>query len=181
LNVSGKRFEVLRDVMCKSELFAGMLTDCIIDNEIVINRSPKLFEHVFAYLTDNKYPYPKKYYSELDYYLVPYDIDLLYDSHKICVDKTKKVEEDLSVTKQMLKIALDKICELLAGKPDTHCRNHYCNKLCYPKYLTCHRHRNQCCHFIDGFGSCNDETHGSIPFCDDHILDNQFDDWYKIE
>jgi len=71
LNVSGRKFEVQKDILCKSQLFNNMFTDCdTIMDEIVIYRSPKLFEHVYAYLSDDKYPYPRKYYGELDYYLL---------------------------------------------------------------------------------------------------------------
>lgn len=52
--------------MCKSQLFNTMLADY----------AAKLFEHVYSYLLDDKFPL--KYYSELDYYLVPYDIDSSY-------------------------------------------------------------------------------------------------------
>lgn len=48
-----------------------MFKDCdTISDEIMIYRSPMLFDHVYAYLLDDAYPYPKKYYAELDYYLI---------------------------------------------------------------------------------------------------------------
>lgn len=61
INVSGKIFKVSRDVICKSEMFCNISSDCVIDNEITIDRSSKLFKHVYAYLLDSKYPYPIKF------------------------------------------------------------------------------------------------------------------------
>jgi len=87
LNVSGRQFEVSKEILSKSQLFNGLLTDCQIDRTITIDRSPKLFEHVLAYLVNDKYPYPRKYYSELDYYLVVYDIKKLYDPVAIEIER----------------------------------------------------------------------------------------------
>jgi len=104
LNVSGRKFEVQKDILCKSQLFNNMFTDCdTIMDEIVIYRSSKLFEHVYAYLLDDKYPYPKKYYAELDYYLIPYygsslsdPLTLLNDNLKMMVKNSlEEIKEDI--------------------------------------------------------------------------------------
>lgn len=74
VNISGKMFKVSRETIRRSQLFDTMMTDCDISEEIFIERSAQLFKHVHAFLLD-----PKKYYSELDYYLISYDYELLYD------------------------------------------------------------------------------------------------------
>uniref|UniRef100_A0A6C0C6W0 BTB domain-containing protein n=1 Tax=viral metagenome TaxID=1070528 RepID=A0A6C0C6W0_9ZZZZ len=164
LNVSGRIFKVSREVICRSEMFCNMLADCVVDDEIAIDRSSKLFEHVYAYLLDSKYPYPKKYYSELDYYLVQYDIEQLYDSHKNCGE----------VQKRMMNIALDRICELISGG-DRECAYSGCDSGCLPGYLVCRQHRHYCCHTNNG--GCDNDTYGSIPYCDEHIYEHGFENW----
>jgi len=173
LNISGKIFKVSSDVICKSGLFSGMLMDCKIDGEIIVDRSAKLFKHVYAYLLDDKYPYPKKYYSELDYYLVSYDIDLLYDPHKKCAEESERI-------KNLLYMALDRVVEL-SFDLDRQCKYPGCNKGCDPTTFTCYSHRGECCHLLsenDQYGGkkiCKNEIYGSIPYCDDHILNHQYD------
>jgi len=172
LNVSGKIFKVSRDILRKSELFNGLLTDCEIDNEIAIDRSAKLFKHVHAYLLDNDYPYPRKYYSELDYYLVPYDIDLLYDS-----TKKWKEEYDGRIKK------IENILEVVFYKTP---KEEPSGKCLFPDCVRdgtwdgrCGYHRNDCCHRfeIDSQDDdeknnwCDNETYGGGFYCEDHILD----------
>jgi hypothetical protein len=96
LNVSGKIFKVSKDVISKSDIFQNLLLDCTTDDgEINIDRSSKLFKHVYGYLLDAKYPYPKKYHSELDYYLITYDIDLLYDPYKSLTNRIEILENKM--------------------------------------------------------------------------------------
>jgi len=174
---------VSKDVISKSQLFNGMLEDCIIDDEIIIDRSPKLFEHVYSYLLDDKYPYPKKYYSELDYYLVPYDIDLLYDPHKKCADKSERIEEEISKMKNIIHMALDKIVELLPTDPNQTCRYVDCTRERGQYLLTCRWHHEQCCHLLedeDDFGrqkNCENGTYGAMIYCDEHIFDHRHEIW----
>lgn len=70
INVCGRIFEIHIDTIMKSGLLKQM-----IDNQdiLYINRSPKLFEHVLAFLIDPTYLYPYKYSNELDYYLIEYN------------------------------------------------------------------------------------------------------------
>jgi len=181
LNVSGRIFKVSCDVICKSELFNGMLTDCNIDGEIMIDRSSKLFEHVYSYLLDDKYPYPKKYYSELDYYLVSYDIDLLYDPHKKCAEESRRINEEMSNMKNMMYIALDKIIELLSTDSDRKCRYFECDDGCVTYLLTCDQHRDKCCYSEEdknGYRKfCKNGTHGTIIYCDKHIFNYRYTVW----
>ena len=80
INVCGKIFKTDLETICKSNLFKNMIDDMgVPTEEIFINRSPKLFEHVLAYIIDENYPFPFKYRSELDYFLIDYDPDELYN------------------------------------------------------------------------------------------------------
>lgn len=82
LDVSGKTYRVQRDILRKAPLFNNMFGDCnMVEDVIVIDRSPRLFDHIYALLLDSRYPYPKKYYSELDYYGITYDLEKLYDPY----------------------------------------------------------------------------------------------------
>jgi len=186
LNISGKIFKVSHDVISKSQLFDGMLADCVIEDEIIINRSPKLFKHVYAYLLDDKYPYPKKYYSELDYYLVPYDINLLYDPDRYLLDKMKMIEEEminLRVNVSKSKNEVGSICE----KVDSLYADHYlykmpCEDKSLCKYLdchnecdffnpTCHLHDQCCCHYSqnnDTIEFCKKQPTTLGAYCDEH-------------
>jgi len=74
LNVGGKHFETTQDTLTSnSEYFRALLErwdNTKTDEEIFINRSGKIFEHVLCLLLDPNYNYPKKYISELDFYQI---------------------------------------------------------------------------------------------------------------
>lgn len=59
LNVSGKRYEITKTILLKIPYFVNLLNDCDDDNkEIFVERSSMLFDHVLAYVIDNKHPFP---------------------------------------------------------------------------------------------------------------------------
>ncbi len=96
LNVCGIKFEVEKKILCKSEYFLNMFTDCNVDDNIInVNRSPNIFKHVLAYLIDDNYLYPKKYESELKYFLINYDAKKLYDPNSNLQQQCDKLEYDL--------------------------------------------------------------------------------------
>lgn len=146
--------------MIKSQLFNGMLADCAIDEEIITVRSPKLFEHVYAYLIDSSYPYPRKYYAELDYYLISYDIDELYDPHKKC-------KED---AKTMFTSALSNICKMISNIPGGKCLHKDCKNIRARDFLVCWSHMSGCVYDSSGYRICYNDTNGHIPFCEEHIF-----------
>jgi hypothetical protein len=168
LNVSGKIFQVSRETLCKSELFDNMLTDCEIDSEIIMmNRSAKLFKHVYAFLLDDKYPYPRKYYSELDYYLVPYDIDLLYDPHR-------KIEMEISQLKKNQIAMMHQIIESVLPQ-DVHfykeCAKRRCHSKCESHAQLCNLHVGYCCYWSDeDIKFCEKNISHDRAYCDEHVL-----------
>ena len=76
LNVGGKKFDTTYDVLIKSKLFKDLLDNPTIDykKRIFIARSSRVFEHVLAYMIDNRHPFPKKYTYELDHFGINYAI-----------------------------------------------------------------------------------------------------------
>lgn len=59
----------------------------------MIDASPKNFRHVLDYLRNPNYPFPKKLAYELDYYLIDYDINKLYDPNLRLLESNKKLME----------------------------------------------------------------------------------------
>jgi len=174
LNVSGKIFKVSCDVICKSQLFNSILTDCIIDNETVINRSPKLFEHVYSYLLDDKYPYPKKYYSELDYYLVPYNMDELFDSNKLWIIEIEKMKNEISELKKNLAATFctidDKIVTICDNTNiERKCSFPNCDRVCSFDSQTCNFHYCECCYQSPNKKCKNDVEYGRA-YCMEHMF-----------
>lgn len=170
LSVSGKIYEVSREVICKSGLFRGMLEDCAIDGEINVLRSSKLFDHVYGYLLDSKYPYPKKYYSELDYYLVDYQMSSLYDSNTIM--QREIINAHMSLKYDFFtQISEIKNAESVRST-ETTCLCDGCDVVCMVP--VCESHRGKCCHteYVFGdriangnFQSCERETDNNSVYC----------------
>uniref|UniRef100_A0A6C0C724 Potassium channel tetramerisation-type BTB domain-containing protein n=1 Tax=viral metagenome TaxID=1070528 RepID=A0A6C0C724_9ZZZZ len=166
LNISGKIFKVPYDIIRKAQLFDNMLNDCEIINEVVIDRSAKLFKHVLSYLIDDKYPYPRKYYSELDYYLVPYDIDLLYDPHK-------KMELEIAQLKKNQILMMHEIIELeLPEMVQTfkECAKYGCYNNCENHYQLCNDHKEHCCYRTDDGKFCDKNIPYYRGYCDEHVF-----------
>jgi hypothetical protein len=132
VNISGKIFKVSQETIRRSQLFDTMMTDCDISGEIFIERSAQLFKHVYAFLLDPKYPYPKKYYSELDYYLVSYDYELLYDPDT----KILEIKKDIEQIKEYVK-ELKNDAEL----GDNVCKAMYCPERCLRGKIYCAFHQ----------------------------------------
>ncbi|ARF12672.1 BTB/POZ domain protein [Klosneuvirus KNV1] len=103
LNVGGVHFQTTKDTLIKSPYFSMMLNGkwSIPKDEIFIDRSGKIFEHILNLLRDPTYSYPEKYLSELDFYLMeqPENMRLcITQTHindiKYLLDKTDKCKED---------------------------------------------------------------------------------------
>ncbi len=177
LDVSGKIFEVNKDIICGSQLFKTMLNDYdLIEKKIVlvpirIDRSRKLFKHIYAYLIDREYPFPKKYYKELDYYLIEYDINKLYDSNTIILNKISLLQNDIcnlsckiNDIKNHINIPEEKACPYLG-----------CSEMCLIKPKpTCSNHEGICCYYYQCWGRnytneyCYNKTDPGKAYCIDH-------------
>jgi len=94
----GKTYEIDKDILMKIPTIRTMLED-FSDNKskiIPINRSSLLFDHVIAYIIDDTYPYPLKYFNELDYYDIIYDKNKLYDPHKNSNGKLELLSKNIT-------------------------------------------------------------------------------------
>jgi len=172
LNVSGRKFKVPCDILSKSQLFAGLFSDCPTDGEITVARSPKLFEHVLAYLFDNKYPYPRKYYSELDYYLISYEKSSLYDANN-------EIKQELDVIKRNLASMYNKIDRQDDREYDVKCKHSNCYNICMkrPKPM-CREHTGRCRYVSERYNDgwehiyCNEQIDEYETLCAKHLLDD---------
>ena len=72
LNVGGERFETTFSTLKGSAYFRSWLGRWNFENEIFIDRSGKIFEHVLGVLRDPDYPYPEEHLSELVFYGIPF-------------------------------------------------------------------------------------------------------------
>uniref|UniRef100_A0A6C0C6J8 Potassium channel tetramerisation-type BTB domain-containing protein n=1 Tax=viral metagenome TaxID=1070528 RepID=A0A6C0C6J8_9ZZZZ len=156
INISGKIFKVSTEIIRRSQLFDTMMTDCNIEGEIIIDRSVKLFKHMYAFLLDPNYPYPKKYYSELDYYLVSYDKESLYDPNakiledlKIIKADIKQINRNIMTVEEGIKnmrrnfVTIEENIEAIKDEvelSDRICKEYYCESKCIRGKSTCRVH-----------------------------------------
>lgn len=146
LNVQGSIFETSKEILLQSSFFENLFNDCEIPEILFINRSAKLFEHVLAFLTDNRYPYPIKYAYELDYYLIPFDKNNLYNGFD-----TLKNELSMSHNNIVEKIDVisDKCNKYAENVSDKCCE---CNDIYIKICMSCREH----CHYVYNMGSTKD-------------------------
>jgi hypothetical protein len=177
LNVCGKYFEIPKNILIKSDLFAKIFEDGIVLPDILpIYRSPMLFEHVLAYLIDNKYPYPIELKSELDYYLIPY-VGLYNPSSKIETNITN-INWYLRDTRDQINKIYNNtnllINNINLADNDIDTSNDEC---CYPECINdriksqspaCQKHKNRCSfRYTNGF-VCDKECETHKAYCDMH-------------
>lgn len=171
LNVGGRIFETTYDTLAPSGYFAARLkwNDTIedsepdSDNEIFVDRSYVIFEHVLGLLRDINYPYPEEHLSELDFYII--DI------------KPKCIEEKTVLLKKV-EYAFDAVKHHI-GMCDTE----FCPNKRYPEFKYCDK-----CKPIKEFSRrCRDFVVGDIVRCrDDTSLGritavwNRFESWVQF-
>lgn len=91
-NVGGRIFEMTWATLKRIPTLYHMMTDCQDQGEMFIDRSPKLFEEVFAFVVDALHPFPRRYSYELDWYDVKYDKSLLYDDQQLNEERYEKTK-----------------------------------------------------------------------------------------
>ena len=94
INVGGQKFKTTIFTLKKINYFKYILEDTNYDNSqtIFVDRSGHIFKHVLALARNENYKYPLKYYDELDFYDVNYDINKLYDPSKDVKDDVAYLE-----------------------------------------------------------------------------------------
>lgn len=104
VNVSGRIFEIKSDLLVKIPYIRNMVEGCGVDRkgkiseELRLDRSALVFDHVLSYAQDPFYPYPAKYSYELDFLDVVYDKENLYDSNP----KIKELEKQIKLLHKMV-------------------------------------------------------------------------------
>lgn len=93
LNISGKKYEISKTILLKIPYFTSMLTDCADQKEIFVSRSSFIFDHVLAYVIDNRHPFPLKYCYELYFYGISYHKSNIYQV--IINDKRYEISENV--------------------------------------------------------------------------------------
>jgi hypothetical protein len=71
INVSGKIYHIKYDILSKIPYFHEFLK--LYEETCFVDRSSMIFDHVLAREIDPFYPYPSKYFYELDFYGLPYE------------------------------------------------------------------------------------------------------------
>src|SRR3982751_2780936 len=95
LDVGGQIFKTYRNTLIRIPYFRNMIECCEDLNEIFVDRSSHIFDHVLAYVIDPKYPFPTKYGYELDFYGISYDSDKLYSSDRLMLQEISKLSESM--------------------------------------------------------------------------------------
>jgi hypothetical protein len=140
LDVSGQIFKTHMDNLLKIPYFASMFDVHQYDGEVIfVDRSPRIFEHVLAYVRDDKHPYPKKYEYELDFYGITYDSTSLYDGNMV----VKQTVDDLQTKLNKLYEVQPKCWVEKCKEPRRH-RSLYCNAHLRCAYDGCNAHKVGC-------------------------------------
>ena len=168
--VENKSFSTTENSLLSSGFFRGMMeVETDTTKFTVPCRSKKIFKYVLCYLVDSKYPYPRKYKYELDFYDIEYDEKLLYDPYNNIIEKLDKIEDKqtkmaskLDDIKQRQKKFSNELSNIQNRETidNNECRLCHRNKIDDSDY--CDRHK--CC--ID---DCNDARVNDTFFCDEHI------------
>lgn len=173
LNVSGKTFEIQKEILNKSAYFNDMLADCDDKNKVIfVPRSSKLFDHVLSYVIDPLYPYPKKYEYELKFYGVNYD--KLYDKNEEIISfinmKFSRTDNELGCIRNFNDEINDELKEIKNNTKDYMrdsnkseitriCRT--CTDICCEDSLHCYNHKS-CL-------TCYRNPEDGYNYCEDHI------------
>ena len=97
VNVSGTRFEIGYDIIINIPYFKNTLSCNTqkIKEDIRVNRSSLIFQHILAWAIDNKHPFPEEYIYELEFYLI--------DIEKVNIDrKLQQIYDMLNVSTTFL-------------------------------------------------------------------------------
>lgn len=169
LNISGHIFKIPVETLMPSKYISDLI---VAGSEIVINRSAKLFEHVYAYLIDLKYKYPKKYSDELDYYQIEYDIDKLFDPY----EPIRQMEERISLLERrqhLLAHSLERVvynsemADIIHGRKK--CERRGCMR--QTEFRVCQEHVGKCAYYDDYSDECcHNDIDRMNTFCDEHVF-----------
>jgi len=130
VNISGKKYDIMKSILLKIPYFANMINDFPNDDKyIFMQRSPLGFDHVLSYVIDNLYSVPSEYCYELDFYGIEYD-------------KNKLIPSNKQILKTILNIHINERNEIFHNKNVIKCRKQNCGHDRLTNNLYCHVHGN---------------------------------------
>lgn len=163
LDVGGVIFKINKELLLKkSEYFKSLFEDnsnLVSEKVIYVDRSPHIFKHVLSFIRDSTYDYPIKYISELKYFLVDFDPNLMKkDENEILLeirDNINSMNKTMKSVKNSIN-SLDNTMEKVKNLSDPrYCR--ICESIC--DNPNGDRHCNKCDRHYDNCNcSCWDET-----------------------
>ena len=173
-----------------------MLKNFMLDSQegpFTIYRSPVLFEHVLSFAIDDNYKYPAEHYTELDFYDVEYDKDVLYDPFKNIVslleksiqlsttvsENVVKLEKEICCIKNQINITKNiSLCESRnAHHVQRQCDILRCHEACCRGGRFCDKHleivKNKCMFAFGNYPKhtikCNNTAEDGKSYCSTHI------------
>src|SRR5437870_5332227 len=99
VNIGGKLFESTLETLCKAPLFKSHYSNFDVNDEIFVDGSPIIFEHVLCLLRNPNYKFPKEYLDELKLYGI--------DSKLVSCDNNNKENEEIKSLFQEIKKELE--------------------------------------------------------------------------
>ncbi len=87
INVGSKIFKTTTQTLCRSGYFKKALENHDNEKTLYVDADEENFSHVLSYLRNPKYPFPRKYYYELDFYQIDYIMNDLYSEKSTCIAK----------------------------------------------------------------------------------------------
>lgn len=118
--------------------FDAMIKGCEHDfEEITVDRMGFMFDHVLAYIVSPLYPYPAKYYDELDYYDICYDKQKLFDKHKPQLDIIENITRNNHVNTVFTTLTCKQCDQNTINRTYIVCKNHKYKVICQQATMHC--------------------------------------------
>jgi len=185
LNVSKKKYIIPLTIINKIPQISNIIKDTNfnINKTIFIYRSSLVFNHVLAFVIDEKHPFPVEYYYELDYFDINYDINKLYNPYKILSERIdvleNKINKDISTINNKLNIInnITLNTHLSHKKEDFVCQKNCGNTRKYRSVYCKFCNTDKClnCDIITPNKYCDNhlKSRHNLSFCNDKLCPNR--------
>ena len=162
LNVGGIKFTTKLETLKKIAYFANGLTDSDLTEEIFVDRSGKIFDHVLNIFRDPNSLFPTKYKSELDFY----DIDYKQVKFKVeLTDLIKQLSDKLDQQNDKINQLIDRVNNSSDSVISNQIR----------QYMVNPAENGDICIFPD----CERSNHGNYNYCAEHDKVGMFCDYHR--
>ncbi len=118
--VNNKCFDTTRETLSGSGYFRGIFELNPDESHITVHdRCDRLFSHVLNYLRDHEYPFPGKYYKEMEFYLIDKAAGacIVNDCYKQCGVKQPYCADHMCLAQH---------CINQTAKGSNYCNTHMC-------------------------------------------------------